>query len=55
MTDGKYILDENKVILTNSDDINNRWQQYFNHMLNVENTRETLDEQPFLNMARYTC
>ena len=46
MTDGKYILDENKVILTNSDDINNRWQQYFNHLLNVENTRETLDEQP---------
>ena len=39
-------LDDNKVILTNSDDINNRWQQYFNHLLNVENTRETLDEQP---------
>ena len=46
MTDGKYILDENKVILTNSDDINNRWQQYFNHLRSVENTRETLDEQP---------
>ena len=46
MTDGIYILDKNKVILTNSDDINNRWQQYFNHLLNVENTRETLDEQP---------
>lgn len=42
----KVVRDQNGVMLTDNREIKERWREYFNSLLNVENTRETLEETP---------